>query len=93
MSSKGKGLSSHPVEQLLCSPLPQLLFPQESLEAAAVNRLTRVLRDPSAPSLEKVSPDCCIDLCPLKDQSKASHDALALLTAQQESLCAACSSR
>lgn len=33
-----KSFSSHPVEQLLCSPLPELLFLQESLEAGAVNR-------------------------------------------------------
>lgn len=81
-----------PCEQLLCSPLPELLCLRESLEAAAVNRL-EFLRDPWAPSLEKVSPDCCIDLCPLKDQSKARQGALALLTAQQEPLCAAFSSR
>lgn len=38
-SSKGKGFSSHPVKQLLCSPLPELLYLQESLEAVGVNRL------------------------------------------------------
>lgn len=42
MSSKGKGLSSHPVEQLLCSSLPQLLFLQESLEAVADNSCSAV---------------------------------------------------
>lgn len=46
------------------------------------------LRDPSAPFLgEWWNPDCCIDLCPLKDQSKASHDAWTLLTAQSRNLC------